>query len=315
MKSDCHRHLAGSIPVRHVWNMICKHNAYDVASNEEDLRKKMTFNGCNDHDFGLFLKKFNVFNKIPWTMEDVESSIDSVVDSLREEKIDYCELKFSLYKYGRERAVEVAETICRKLGLVKDITIVPVLSFKYESEPVEQMWLSNTILQHPVAGKIMAIDFIGNEQRFDDPIVQNTCYTICQDWIAYGKIVAMHVGESQSGENVRIAIKMGAKRICHGIRAIADCPEVLDMANEQGVCFDMALSSNYRTGIVKDLKDHPIKKFLRKGCEVTIGTDDPVVLDTTLEKEYEMARNVIGLSDDEINVLASNAAERQRMSL
>jgi adenosine deaminase len=311
MRADCHRHFAGSISVDHVWDMICRHNAYDVATDVEDLKRKMTFNGNDEHDFDLFLKKFNVFNKIPWTMIEIEMAIDSIARSLRDECIDYCELKFSLYKYGRDHIIEAAETICNKLNSIKDVMIVPVLSFKYESEPAEQIWLSNTLLRHKVSDKIQAIDFVGNERCFEDVRVRDVCCVICEDWISYGKIAAMHVGESQTGTNVRKAIKMGVRRICHGIRAIDDDPGAIDMANEYGVCFDMALSSNYRTGVIRDLRDHPIKKFLRKGCEVTIGTDDPVVLNTTLTKEYDIAKNVVGLSSDEINLLKTNAAERR----
>ena len=314
MQADCHRHLAGSLSVPYVWSLIHKHKAFQAAKDIEDVKRKMTYLNGEQQDFNLFLKKFNILNSIPWKLEDVRTAVECVLTSLRQEGINYCELKFSLYKYGHDNAVAAARIICEELQKVKEggLLVLPILSFKYEGQLAEQIWLSNSILQDKVSEQIHGIDFVGDERFFNDPNVQDVCKIICQDWLAYGKMIAMHVGESQTGLNVRKAIKMGARRICHGLRALQDDPAVLDFAKDLGVCFDMALSSNFRTGVVKDLRDHPIRQFLRKGCEVTIGTDDPVVLNTTLENEYRIAKGLVNLAEEEIEILKMNAAERRQ---
>ena len=45
-------------------------------------------------------------------------------------------------------------------------------------------------------------------------------------------------------------------------------------------------SSNYLLGRVKDLKTHPIAKLYRSGVDVTINSDDVLIFDSDVSKEY-----------------------------
>ena len=65
----------------------------------------------------------------------------------------------------------------------------------------------------------------------------------------------------------------------------------------------MCLSSNYCTGIYDDFLNHPIRKFLDEGVEVTIGTDDPIQFSTDLQKEYRIATKI----DVNVETLVQNA--------
>jgi adenosine deaminase len=101
---------------------------------------------------------------------------------------------------------------------------------------------------------------------------------------------------------------LGVQRIAHGIKA-AEFPDILKLANDNNICFDIALTSNYFTGVIDDLATHPVKKMLEQGCNITIGTDDPVVLDTTLDKEYSILMNTVGVPESKILDIMENSVK------
>lgn len=305
MKADTHYHWGGAVKPIVVRRLLAKHG---LQHSLDDVRRRMTVSKDEERTFDRFLKKFNILNKIPWTVDDIIVATDSIVDDLVQQDVKCCEVKFTLNKFGMKSAIDAARAICESLerGRARGVTASPVLAFKYESEREALHQLSALILRDPIAEKITAVDFVGDEACFNPEIYRS----ICDDWTAAGKIISFHVGESQTGCNVREAIKIGATRISHGIRAAVDDPDVLRLARDRGICFDMALSSNYWTGVVQDMSRHPIREFLAAGCEVTIGTDDPAVLNTTLDEEYRIAKDDVGLCEEEIQVLKANAENR-----
>jgi adenosine deaminase len=126
-------------------------------------------------------------------------------------------------------------------------------------------------------------------------------------WHDAKKSCIIHVGEIDNKQNVIDAIKiLNVDRICHGIAA-ADDMEIMKMANDKSIAFDVSVTSNYYTGVIKDIKKHPVYKMIKNGFIVNIGTDDPIVFNTTLDKEYFILKNIIQINDEEINKLKLNS--------
>lgn len=59
-------------------------------------------------------------------------------------------------------------------------------------------------------------------------------------------------------------------------------------------------TSNLYIGMLSDMKEHPIRRFLDRKLRITIGTDDAGIFETTLEKEYNLAVNA-NLTQNELN--------------
>jgi adenosine deaminase len=55
---------------------------------------------------------------------------------------------------------------------------------------------------------------------------------------------------------------------------------------------------------VADLRDHPLPRFLDAGVKVALCTDNPTVSSTTLSREYELAMDLFGLTEDDVRALA-----------
>lgn len=301
---DCHCHLGGYIPPSFVWETISKAGRYDIAPSLEAVQRHMTFSDQEPRSFYGFLEKFRILDRIEWTEDLIDGSIKSVCDEIKKHNIRYSWMRFSVNKYLERikwdsvKAIRFIEEAFRrhapgKVGLI--------LALKYESDRDNQRALAKLIEQSAIQDVVIGIDLVGDEAFFDAGFYRD----IFQAWKRNNKLLCAHVGESQSAENVREAINFGVQRIAHGIKII-DQPDILQLAMDKYVGFDMALSSNYLTGVWTHSTEHPVSYFLRKGLDVTIGTDDPVQCSTTLAREYALASS-LGLSDEEIVQLQKNA--------
>jgi aminodeoxyfutalosine deaminase len=104
-----------------------------------------------------------------------------------------------------------------------------------------------------------------------------------------------HAGEVVGPESVWTALDLlAADRIRHGFRAIED-PELVRELADRGIVLDVTPISNVRIGAVRSLEDHPLPALAAAGVRCSVSTDDPVMFDTDLTREYEA---VVGLGLD-----------------
>ena len=96
-----------------------------------------------------------------------------------------------------------------------------------------------------------------------------------------------HAGEAAGPASVRSALRMGAHRIRHGVRAVEDPDLVAELADRQ-IVLDVCPTSNLRLGVASPT-DHPLRRLAAAGVACSISTDDPAMFDTDLSTEYALA--------------------------
>ena len=107
----------------------------------------------------------------------------------------------------------------------------------------------------------------------------------------------VHAGESSGPEGVRDAIELlCADRIDHGVRAIED-PALLELLAERRISLGVCPSSNLVLKVYASLDAHPLDRLRRAGVPVSINTDDPSLLGTTLPREYGLCAAQFSWSD------------------
>jgi adenosine deaminase len=122
-----------------------------------------------------------------------------------------------------------------------------------------------------------------------------------------GLHTSVHAGEWGGPDSVRDVLDvLRPDRIDHGIAAAAD-PHLLERLAEEGTILCIAPSGNVRTRAVSGAASHPLKRLLDAGVHVTLSADDPVLFGTTTRGEYRFARSTLGLTDAELQLVASNA--------
>jgi aminodeoxyfutalosine deaminase len=116
-----------------------------------------------------------------------------------------------------------------------------------------------------------------------------------------------HAGESTGPETIWDAVRvLGAERVGHGITAAQD-PELMAHLAEHDIMLEISPTSNVRTRSVASLDEHPLATLVAAGVPVSINSDDPPMFGTTLTREYEIARDLLGLDDAGVADLARAA--------
>jgi adenosine deaminase len=119
----------------------------------------------------------------------------------------------------------------------------------------------------------------------------------------------VHAGESSGPEGVRDAITfLLAERIDHGIRAIEDADLVKELAERQ-IPLDVCPGSNVKLGHYPDRASHPLDALRRAGVRVSINTDDPALMHTSLVGEYMATARAYGWRTSELHEVARTSIE------
>jgi adenosine deaminase len=124
-----------------------------------------------------------------------------------------------------------------------------------------------------------------------------------------GLQATIHAGEAGGAKSVWQAItELGATRIGHGVASIEDEKLMTYMVNNN-IAIESCLTSNFQTGTVKNLSQHPLKEFLDFGIKACLNTDDPAVQGIEIKHEFDVAQQTLKLTDNEISQLQKNAIE------
>ena len=108
-------------------------------------------------------------------------------------------------------------------------------------------------------------------------------------------------------ESIWAALReLKADRIGHGLHAVDD-PELVRYLAEKQIPMEVCITSNVLTGCCTAMEEHPVRKLFDAGVLVTLNTDDPDMFHTNLLREYQIARQTFGFSEDELRVLAKNS--------
>ncbi|MAU83187.1 adenosine deaminase [Gordonia sp. Z-3] len=115
----------------------------------------------------------------------------------------------------------------------------------------------------------------------------------------------IHAGEAFGLPSIHEAIAFcGTDRLGHGVRVIddivlppgadltaesftgAELGQVADIVRDKRIPLELCPSSNVQTGAVASMADHPFNVLARLRFRVTVNTDNRLMSDTTMSKEF-----------------------------
>ena len=146
---------------------------------------------------------------------------------------------------------------------------------------------------------------IGGDEQKAPPELFRSAYGYAAD---NGLRLTAHAGETGPPESVWGALNLRAERIGHAFTASQDADLIEELAQRQ-IPVELCITSNLRTGICKTIAEHPAKNYFDQGVMITLNTDDPALFGTTLSREYQIAQETFGFTDEHLRELARNSFE------
>ncbi|MGH6894570.1 MAG: adenosine deaminase [Dongiaceae bacterium] len=121
-----------------------------------------------------------------------------------------------------------------------------------------------------------------------------------------GFLLVAHAGEEGPPAYVWQAIDvLGVDRIDHGNRSLEDAELVKRIAKDR-LALTVCPLSNLRLCVVKDLKQHPLRRMLDAGLIVTLNSDDPAYFGGYMNENFASVGAALGLSDAGLIAIARN---------
>lgn len=124
-----------------------------------------------------------------------------------------------------------------------------------------------------------------------------------------GLIAAPHGGELRGPDNIRSCLdSLGAARLGHGVR-VAEDRSLLARIVDEDVTLEVCPASNVALGVYSRLADVPLRTLTDAGAKLALGADDPLLFGSRLLDQYQIARDVHGMTDAELAALARSSIE------
>ncbi len=127
-----------------------------------------------------------------------------------------------------------------------------------------------------------------------------------------GLVLKAHAGEWGTAQDIVTAVKkLHLNEVQHGIAAVQD-DEVMDFLIKNHIRLNITPSSNVLLGRVSDMAHHPIAQLHRKGVDVTINSDDVLIFDSDVSKEYLRLYQSGCLTAEELDDIRSKSCKGVR---
>jgi adenosine deaminase len=120
------------------------------------------------------------------------------------------------------------------------------------------------------------------------------------------KLVA-HAGEEGPAPYVWEALDLlHVDRIDHGNNSLQD-PKLVERLVAEQMTLTVCPLSNLKLCVVKDLKDHPLRRMLQLGLRATVNSDDPAYFGGYVNDNFRAVAAALDLSREELVTLAKNS--------
>ncbi|KGJ98416.1 adenosine deaminase [Thalassotalea sp. ND16A] len=303
---DLHRHLDGNIRPDTIWDLAQQNGIALPVEHFNDFIPHVRIED-KASDLMEFLAKLDWGVKVLANLEDVQRVAFENVEDLSLAGIDYAELRFSPYYMAMSHNLPTADVVAAVIAGVKQgcsefnvqANLIGILSRTFGLEKCQHEL--DSLLVHK--DNLVAIDLAGDELGQPAELFEQQFKQVDKA----GLNVTVHAGEAAGPESVWQAIKLlKATRIGHGVRSYQD-PALLEYLATNNITLETCLTSNYQTGTIANIADHPIHTFLANGVKVCLNTDDPAVEGIELRHEYHIAKTTLGLTDKQLQDIQLNA--------
>jgi adenosine deaminase len=298
-KVDLHLHLDGSMLPESAWEMAAERGIRLPADTLEDFRQFIVVT-ADCRSVNEYLKRFEMPLQILQDEAALERTAYELVCLLAGQGLRYAEIRFAPQLHLRKKltqrdAVEaVLRGVHRGMGEHPAIDIGVILCAMcigdYRLNMAENLQTVREAARALHEG-VVAIDLAGAEGV--TPLSGFApVFELAKE---LGVPFTCHAGDSQGPETVETALNFGSRRIGHG-HHIFENRALCARAIRDGVTLEVCPTSNIQCSTRPSYEEHPLKKLIDMGVSCTINTDNMILSDIDLDKEYDRCIDQMGLS-------------------
>lgn len=299
-KAELHLHLEGSIDPSTLLELRKRHGQETTLTEIEPLYRYDDFTG--------FLMAFKAITEDLQTAADYELVTYRLMEKLKAENVLHAEVYVSVgvCLWRKQDFDAIFEGLERgRLRGERDfgVSLLWIFDAVRHFGPVEAQRVADFAVRYK--GDSVVGFGIGGDERKAGPELFRDVYTYAAE---NGLRLTAHAGESSGPESIWGALNLHAERIGHGLTAWHDSELVEKLAIRQ-VPVEICLTSNLRTGCCHAIAEHPVRNYFDHGVMITLNTDDPAMFETTIAREYQLAQDAFGFTDEHLRELARNSFE------
>lgn len=314
-----HDHLDGGLRPQTIIELAKEQKYKSLPTTDAGELAKWFHRGAKRGSLPLYLEGFAHTCGVMQTEEALERVAYEMMEDMHKDGVVYVETRFAPV-FHTEKGLhwdDVLNAVLRgldrgrdKFGVEYGVIICAMRNMRLSQEMAE---LAVDFRERGVVG----FDLAGEEGGFPPKKHIDAFHYIQRENFN----ITVHAGEAFGKESIWQAIQWcGAHRIGHATRLIEDIgldkndpTKITKMGYlaqyilDKRIPLEICLTSNVDTGAVKSVEDHPFGIYYRYKFRVTINTDDRLMSDTTMTKEFRIAQQAFKLGIDELEKLTINA--------
>jgi adenosine deaminase len=313
-KALLHDHLDGGVRATTVVE-LAREYGYDrlPTTDVEDLRAWF-HRGAKRNDLVLYLETFAHTVGVMQHRAALERVAYECARDLVADGVVYAEVRFApeLHLEAGLSLDEVVDAVMRGFALGVEgtsLTLYGLLSAMRtaaRSQEIAELavrWRDRGVVGFDIAGAEAGYPPTRHLDAFQYVKQQNFHATI-------------HAGEAFGLPSIWEAVQWcGAERLGHGVRIVDDITVADGRARLGGLAayvrdrripLELCPTSNVNTGVVGSVADHPIGLLHRLRFRVTVNTDNRLMSDTAMSREFVQLRDAFGWGFDDFEWLTIN---------
>ena len=300
-KAELHLHIEGSFEPAQMFE-IAKRNKIEIPyKSVEEIEKAYKFDCLQD-----FLDIYYQGASVLIYEQDFYDLTYSYLKKCADQNVMHTEIMFDPQTHT-ERGVSFKTVIngiskaCDDAKKNLNVTSYLIMSFlRHLSEEEAFKTLEESL---PFKEKIKAVGLDSSEMGNPPSKFKN----VYEAAINEGYIPLAHAGEEGPAAYIWEALDiLNIKRIDHGNNCLEDDNLVKEII-KRDIALTVCPLSNTALQVVKDLKDHPLKKMIELGLKVTINSDDPAYFGGQVNQNYIEIQKALDLSKEDLVTLAKNS--------
>lgn len=312
-----HDHLDGGLRTETIIE-LANEMKYDKLPTQDPQELAEWFHrGANKGNLVEYLQGFEHTTAVMQTKESLERIAYEMMEDMHEDNVCYVETRFApvFHKADGLHYDEIVLAVLKGLERgKKDFGVgfgLILCGMRNMENTLEIAELAVNFRDKGVVG----FDLAGEEGGYP-PKHHLEAFHFCQ---RANFNITIHAGEAFGKESIWQALQYcGAHRIGHGTRILDDLAfngnqqvtglgDLAQYILDKRIPIEICLLSNVHTGAIDKLENHPFIKLKNKKFRVTINTDDRLMSDTTMTKEFMTAVEYFDINLDDIEKITINA--------